>query len=458
MLLYRNVSFQNKTKDYNLILISIDTLRPDHMGIYGYEKNTTPYIDKWAKNAFVFTNVVTVVPQTYPSFAALMTGLHPFESGIISSNFENTSLPLSSNVETIAKLLKKNNYQTGAFVSNVVISPNISNLNMGFDSYQMIEYGSYKDKNFRSIVEQSGKWMNNAKTNKFFLWIHLMGPHYPYNPSLNNRCIFNKNFCSYISNKSDQDIENERIDKWGCQEKGISLNRIDLMKTLYDGKIADTDDQVRGIMENISKFGLEKNSIVVIYGDHGEGFDHQYLFGHGFVLYDSEVKIPLIIKHPELSLSPKKINRLIDNTDIFPTILDLLSIPQNNLSLSGISFSDEFDTNNIFSLIFRKRRNASYLTNNYLSKFAIYDGKYKFMLSGNDICLYKNQKEELYDVINDKNELNNLTSGKKNIADKLRSQLLIKLAKYNLPNSKNIEDVQQKELERIKDRIKSLGY
>src|SRR3989338_7845756 len=93
--------WQNRVKPENLILISIDTLRPDHMGVYGYSKNTTPNIDKWAKEATVFTNAYTIIPFTYPSFAALMTGQHGFKTRIVTNGLGPR---ISSNTETLAKI------------------------------------------------------------------------------------------------------------------------------------------------------------------------------------------------------------------------------------------------------------------------------------------------------------------------------------------------------------------
>jgi len=231
------------------------------------------------------------------------------------------------------------------------------------------------------------------------------------------------------------------------------------MSTLYDAKIYESDNKVGILLTKIKELGLDKNSIIMIYGDHGEGFDHNYFFNHGNVLYDSAVKIPLIIKYPDIFLKKLVVDSNIDNTDIFRLLLNLLKIKSEDISKSHENSTDVLKIKNSNDYDNESKNKRIFLTNNEFSKFAIIDGKYKYIYSMSNSCLMNDQKEEFYDLYVDKNELNNLISIKKETAAKLKLLLLTELSKYNLPlyeGSKSKE--RSKELYEIIDKIKSLGY
>ena len=208
-------------KDCNVILISVDTLRPDHMGIYGYKNNTTPNIDKWAKNATVFTNMRTVVPATLPSFVALMTGKNSFETkiynnyGIIfNGKLINGGKPINANTQTLSEILKKDGYTTAAFLTNSALNPKLTNIGKGFDHFEFLEedpYAEKLDKNlYAKFIRRSIPWLEQNKNKKFFLWIHLIGAHAPYSPQIDITCKFDPSSCSEISHRGMKDIEMER--------------------------------------------------------------------------------------------------------------------------------------------------------------------------------------------------------------------------------------------------------
>src|SRR3989344_5556168 len=180
---------------YNIILISVDTLRPDHMGVYGYNKNTTPNIDAWAKNATVFTNMRTQIPITYPSFSILLTGKSVFESGIINNEVDSNSyrpssgwIPIDSKTKTLAQALKENGYTTGAFMNTASLYAPPTELGRGFDVYwnnfEIPTSGPNQKQQYKSYTStvQGLNWLDKNKYKKFFIWIHLMEPHWPYFP------------------------------------------------------------------------------------------------------------------------------------------------------------------------------------------------------------------------------------------------------------------------------------
>lgn len=435
ILLLPQAIFKARAKTLNLIIISIDTLRPDHMGAYGYGKNTTPNIDKFAKNAMVFTNATTVVPMTHPSFFSLMTGQDVFKTRIIS----NQNLGISDNTKTLATRLKDAGFKTSAFVSAE------ASLSQGFDRFGTYDFKYYFSQDGHDRFGQSSregyedflaKAAASIKNNKgkFFTWIHLIDPHAPYFPPDDLKCRFGEAYCGQIKGKTLEEIDNSRSDYQQCQSRIIPGEKLDLMQSLYDGDVAAADRIVGNILQKIKKEGLEKNSIIVIYGDHGEGFDHNYYFSHQGVLYDSAVKIPLIIYHP-FSQTHGYSDILLQNTDVLPTILDLLAVSYED-TISGKSFAPVL-SGGILPDLFRTKRQYSFSADSMLKKFSVTDGRYKYIMSLPGSCMFKGQKEEIYDLKNDRYEAKNIIKENTALYGKLKSELLMYLSQYNLPLVQN---------------------
>jgi len=466
--LTKKIISEKQAQSFNLILISVDTLRSDHMGIYGYDKDTTPNIDRWAKEAQVFTNAYTVVPATYPSFAALMTGHNPFKSKIDSNRLEGI-VPISKKTATLATVLKKQGYYTAGFVTNGWLNK-YTNISMGFNEYNLLEYNPYDDvnknsvsnkgilnkKDYEKFLDKSIEWIGKNKDKKMFLWIHLITPHAPYDPPEELRCAFNNAYCDLFSKETNQELEQERNVLKGCSDKSLDEITLDKFKTLYDGSVAYTDRWIGKIIKKIEDTSLDKKSLVIFYSDHGEGFDHNYYFFHGTVLYDSSTKIPLIIKSP---FYPKgqMINTLVDNTDILPTIYSLLHISTND-TFDGISFSDSLN-NGIKSNNSKKKYTFSVSTDAH--KASVYDGRYKYISSLDNYCLLNSQTEELYDLSKDPKELDNIVGRNIPTYKQLKKVLRDKLTTYNFFQS--IPEIQNQKLldtekQELMNKLKSFGY
>jgi arylsulfatase A-like enzyme len=458
----RRLILKKQSQSLNIILISIDALRADHMGIYGYKKDTTPNIDKWAKNATVFTNANTVVPMTYPSFVALMTGQNPLKTRITNNSLLSSpkpwepwvnALPLSDNIKTLPKILKEKGYFNVAFMSTPALN-NKSNINKGFDHYENFDWG--KD-TAEASVNTALDLLDKNKNKKIFFWIHLLDPHSPYTPPEDLKCKFNPKYCNLKG--TDQSLEIERnsyvqqLTKDCNSYNTIPQDKKEIFKMLYDGEITFSDGLVKMILDKLSEIGLDKNSLIVLYGDHGEGFDHEVYFEHGSNVYQSNIRTPLIIKYPLIKATDIRINRLIQNTDIFPTLLDLLGISTKD-KVDGKSFSDIF-YGDIFSIFnFNKRKNA-YSINSSMTKFSIVNDHYKYIYNYKT-CAYKNYNEELYDLDKDSEEMSNIVDSKKDIATRLNNELMDYLSRYNLPQDHNRQNLNytNKEIE----QLKSLGY
>jgi arylsulfatase A-like enzyme len=395
---------ENEAKKLNLILISVDTLRPDHMGIYGYEKNTTPNIDRFFENGIIFNNMNTVAPYTRASFAALFSEEHlPTYKKLF-----KTKQP-----QTLAEKLSKLGYFTIAFVDNMVLfkenNPLIAN---GFYEYHQVDGYENFDKSMKEnlkkliIFQKSKAWIDKEITPQkqpFFLWIHLMPPHYQYTPP-NDIEGFNKKVSQLRQNLNDEKIRFLGEQNQGC---GIPNQQIiDLFTDLYDSEIKYTDLIWKKLIAELRKKHLLKNSVVVLYGDHGEGFDHNYYFGHNEAMYQSGLHIPLLIKTP--NYNQKIISQYLSNTQISKILLDLTfskEIIFDNWPLKHIFSINHFD---------------------FLNKFSVIFNEYKYIFAKKNACLNNEYLEELYNLKKDPEEKQNLIGSK----PKLQKELKTKLSQY----------------------------
>ena len=412
------------------------------MGIYGYSRNTTPHIDSWAKNeAMVYTNTYTETPMTYPSFASLMTGTYAVETGIFSNRVvtspdgtavASVSSPLiPENVKTLAEILKEHSYKTVAFNSNPELSPEVSNINRGFDEFHEAYKENYTDYE-KKIVNSPIEFLKNNKDEKFFMWLHFIDPHTPYTPPGNFQCSFEKKYCDEIRRKKVWALEEERKDLEGCKNSPIPDDRLELYKTLYDSEVASNDAFVAKILDAIEKEGLDKKTLVLLYSDHGEGFDHNYYFNHPGVLFDSTTKIVNILKNPN-----KKggfYNGLTQNKDIFHTLLFQLGFERRLQPVRNYAFGVTL-TKNAFSAT---------------------DGRYKYMEFLPNTCNPTGFSEVLFDLQADPLETKNILSENKDKVNELKKALEAHWKKENTRGP--TENPTQKLDENLIEEIRNLGY
>lgn len=283
-------SCQKAPAHLNLLLVTLDTVRADRMGCYGYRFDTTPNIDRLAKEGVVFTRAFTPVPVTLPSHATLLTGTHPLCHGI----HNNGSFVLEDAVQTLAEDLKERGFQTGAVIGAVVLESQFG-LNQGFDDYDDdIPEGSDSKLNFseRKADEVSRlgiQWIEKCSQGPFFLWLHYFDPHKEYDPPFPFRKKFGPPY--------------------------------------YDGEIACVDFYFNRVLEKLKELRILENTLIILAGDHGEGLGEHNEAVHGIFLYDATVRVPLIFHCPYLLGKNLTIDAMVDLMDIRPTVLDLLNIP-----------------------------------------------------------------------------------------------------------------------------------
>lgn len=302
----------------NVLIIGVDTLRPDHLGCYGYRRNTSPAIDRLAGEGILFENVVSQSPWTLPSFATVFTSLYPSQHGATSAvNGMRTAFP------TMGTILKERGYATGAIVNATVLRPEYG-VNRGFDYYDPTPLeGRIAD----GTTLDALRWIDLNSHKPFFLFAHYFDPHEPYAPPAPYDTLYRGEYQGRIGNTF---VLHEHL-------PGVVGTRFDDLRTLtagdwgriealYDGEIAFTDVAIDSLIRGIRDRGLDENTLIVFLSDHGEEFFEHEGFGHGHALFNEVIRVPLIVSLPGRLPQGRRISRQVRLVDVMPTVLDLLDI------------------------------------------------------------------------------------------------------------------------------------
>ena len=284
------IKLLSKNRPQNLLLITIDTLRADHLGCYGNQNIQTPTIDALAAQGMLFQQAFTPVPITLPSHASILTALYPPAHGIR----DNGYFILDDSHQTLAEILKEKGYITGAIVASYVLNSRFG-LAQGFDFYEDNIVPDPNGNNpFRyerradAVVALAEDWLSKNKGEKFFLWLHLFDPHDPYEPP--------------------------------------EPYKSEYAQTPYDGEIAFTDACLGQLLKKMEELKIQQNTLIVLTSDHGEGLGEHGEKTHSTFIYDTTLHVPLIISIPGLKAAGRSYDFLVRTTDILPTALGLMGL------------------------------------------------------------------------------------------------------------------------------------
>jgi len=307
-------------KDYTIVLVSIDTLRADHLGCYGYLK-PTPTIDALANSSFLFESMFTTSSTTLPAHASLMTSLYPRDL--------RNGYSVRDSVTTVAEVLSENGYLCLGFVSALPLDERF-NLDQGFDYYDADFSGSpgsihFKDNkwfehNFkvfdRNAEETTQKVLSTLKKKTLskpcFLWVHYYDPHLPYQPppTFYDPAKVTRNSFPYYFSPTPADR--------------------DSLHELYDGEIQFVDRELKKLIDGLHELDAFTNTIMIIVADHGENlYEHDSYLDHSQVVYDTVMRIPCLLNLP--GSGAKRISELVSIIDIMPTVLDLVGITSHGV-------------------------------------------------------------------------------------------------------------------------------
>jgi arylsulfatase A-like enzyme len=420
-------------KDCNVILITMDAARADHLSCYGYFRNTTPNIDKIASEGVRFTEAITVAPFTQGSIASIMSSKYSITNGVIAYDYA-----LSNSEVTLAEVLKENEYITAAFVSHAPLWPELgTGFEKGFDVYKN-NYSSF-DITANDTTNLALDWLEKNYNKKFFFWIHYFDPHWTYKPPYPYNKLFYSNYTGNFDIYNSFDWSNESLSR---NLINLTQDDINYAIALYDGEIRYTDDNIGVLLSKLNQFNITNKTIIIITADHGENLgEHGSFFNHGIgVMYENVIKVPLIIKSPTIKLKNKIISGQVQNIDIFPTILDILGISDKEelKDEQGISFlpliKNPLDKGRVYT--YGDLENVTHF---------IRTEKWKY--------IYDKGTEKLYDIQNDPYELNNLINNSLDI-----NELKYQLFDWVNKNSRQSEIISPSLNEEIKKRMRELGY
>ena len=318
LLVVTGISCGKQAPPSNVMIIAVDTLRPDHLGCYGYHADTSPNIDALAGEGILFENVISQAPWTHPSFGTVFTSLYPSQhSATTVATRMGTSFP------TLAGLLSDNGYVTCAIVNAPTFSPKMR-MDRGFQEYDFID--PWKERRADEITDTALEWIEDHADERFFIFVHYFDPHLPYSPPAPYDTLFNPTYQGPMRHT----FHIDSLSSWTPHGNGgiesLSNQHRKQIESLYDGEIAFADREIGRLLAGLRASGLHRKTLVIFLSDHGEEFlDHGGL-DHGHSLYDELLRVPLIIS---LSGTISKGVRKTDYVrllDITPTILDFLRI------------------------------------------------------------------------------------------------------------------------------------
>jgi arylsulfatase A-like enzyme len=419
----------------DVILISIDTLRPDHLGCYGYEKPTSPGLDTFAQDAILFERCFSQAPTTRPSCGAILTGYYPHELKIF-SNRDN--LPVE--VEAVAEHLKRAGYTTIGVVSNFVLRKG-----GGFEQGFHVFDDRMDDRELvRRIPERIADKTTDTAVGllklhhgrKLFMWVHYQDPHGPYTPPGRYGRMFDNpggksrvlEFNSSVSGKGGIPSYQKLGDR----------DDYDYYVSQYDGEIRFFDEHFKRLIRALKDLDLYDNSLIIITSDHGEGMgEHDYFFAHGEYVYNSLIHVPLIVRYGDRTMGERR-RELVQLIDIVPTILETV----------GLEAAPDLRGDNLL-----KQTQEEKLI------FSEMPGKYSFMVHGLKLIHHVEEDEYmLFDVRKDRLEKSDLITDAEyaDITDHLKTRLA-GVREENLLGS-SVTRKTPALTEEEKEKLKSLGY
>ena len=378
-------------RETNVILITVDTLRADHLGAYGYARNTSPKIDRFAKEGTLFRYAFSHSPQTNPSLSSLMTSHYPYETKVLHNEHM-----LPPGAVTMAEILKAKGYRTGAVVSNPSLRRG-SGFEQGLDEYDdhledMVRGRKGVERIAPKTTLAAIKWLEGNYKKKFFLWVHYMDPHGPYTPPSPYNTMFVERPAGgtkrlpFTQGRSG-------IGRIPHYQRLGDRQDPEFYISQYDGEIRFFDESFGRLIEKIQELGLLNNSLIIFTADHGEGMgDHDYYFAHHEFLYNGLIHVPLIVRLPGQSSEAKEVLYPVGHIDLLPTVLDAVSITP----------SQPFKGRNLWTQ--GKERDIFSETHGMARRYALIRNGMKLIQSKKGYELYNLHKDfaETVNLMNDK--------------------------------------------------------
>jgi arylsulfatase A-like enzyme len=320
----------------DLVLILVDTLRPDHLHAYGYPRETSPALDSLAARGVLFEQAVSAAPWTLPSSMSILTGRLPSHH-----HLENDGMKLSAGIPTLPEVLRASGYATCGVVSHIYVGRPFG-FERGFDQFE--DFSLSENYRFEAGLEPRASAVTDAAlrlaqkcgAGPQFLLVHYFDPHWDYDPPPPFDARFTSPYAGSISGKYSSFSEYARPDR--------DLAEADLqhLRDLYDGEIAYTDAQIGRLLEELARIRPGRARVVALISDHGEEFKEHRSLGHGRNLYDESLRVPLIISDSRAdgrAPGGRRVKPQVSSVDLMPTLCALAGVPSprgvDGVSLAG---------------------------------------------------------------------------------------------------------------------------
>ncbi len=448
-------SSEEATELPNIVLISVDTLRADHLGCYGYAHDTSPFLDSLATEGIVFENAFAQSSWTLASHMSLFTGRYPHNHGV-----ETPELSLSASIPTLTEELKAAGYHTYGFVTWAFLDEKYG-FGRGFDLYrqfipppdkrdvQHAEHVTRADVAVDSILEGFGQGLASP----YFLFVHLFDPHLDYAPPIEDARRFDPTAAEDLTVGKHTTLQ-PYILAVQNEPQRIPTSMLKQVTALYDGEIRFTDRQLKRLFDGLESRGMMDDTLVVFTSDHGEELDdHGSMEGHGWTLYDEILHVPLIVKLPDskaASHTNQRIAPLAESIDIAPTILQLagLAIPESFDGKSLLPYLDPTSSPDETRSFSSSQR--------FLSRWSLRTDTHKLIHSRRKTARlpYVPPLYEFYDLEADPGETTNLFENQPPEARRLRAYL----DAWMQTQRKNVDPVPLQLDQEQRARLRALGY
>ncbi len=388
-----------------VVLISVDTLRADHLPAYGYRNVETPHLDALRKDSVLFENAYSHVPLTLPSHVSLFTGLLPPQHGVR----DNLGYALSSGPTTLAAYMKSKGYATGGAVSSIVLS-HVTGVNRGFDFYEDTVEPDRTGQTLSRVQRHGDEtaalltdWIGPRADSPFLAFLHIFEPHTPYEPPEPYKSRY---------------------------------------ALAYDGEIARSDEIVGGFLRYLKDQEIYDRALIVFFSDHGEGLDDHGEDEHGVLLYREAIHVPLLVKFPNSRRAGESVGGAVGLTDIFPTVAEVAGLPAPP-GLAGKSLTttlaggagSKTEERRIYGETLYPRLHLG-----WSDLASLIDRKNQYIES---------PRPELYDLVADPGEKNDLSAGLPPAFRSMRAELARLPRPLQAPGSTDPEQVK---------KLAALGY
>jgi arylsulfatase A-like enzyme len=293
----------------NLLVYLVDTLRADRLGCYGHPAGLSPHVDALADDGVLFEQVMAQCSWTTPSVASILTGLRPSRHGV---NSRLSVLPAEA--VTAAELLREAGYQTAGFSTNAYIAGR-AGFDQGFDHFEFAYRRSHE------VTAAVAAWLEERDRDRpFFLYLHTVDPHAPYEPEL----AFRQRFAPEVGDPRIGTTEHLRALSDGTVPATDAVTAA--LQRLYDAEVAENDDAFGELVGVLRQSGLWEDTVVIFVADHGEEFREHGVIGHGWDLYGEALDVPLVVRAPG-GLRGHRVGELVQHTDVLPTLLEAAGVP-----------------------------------------------------------------------------------------------------------------------------------